>query len=171
MMKTNIEILEQGIDLIEALDPDLFARPEPAIGSSGVGAQLRHCLDFYACFLRGLDAGRIDYDERERDPRVESDRDWAVERMRALVAELGALDGDPDRELAVRHDAEPGAGADGGWARSSPRREARFLLSHTIHHYAIIAILLRTNGVDPGERFGFAPSTLAYLERSAECTR
>ena len=45
---------------------------------------------------------------------------------------------------------------------STIERELKFLVSHTVHHYAIIALQLRHQGVEPGPEFGVAPSTLRY---------
>jgi hypothetical protein len=47
-------------------------------------------------------------------------------------------------------------------------RELAFVLSHTVHHNALIAIMAQTLGVPVPARFGYAPSTIAYLEK-AEC--
>ena len=62
----NVDVLRQGIELLTRLDDATFRH--------AVGPQLRHTLDFYASFLRGLATRRIDYDTRERDPLVESSR-------------------------------------------------------------------------------------------------
>ena len=51
------------------------------------------------------------------------------------------------------------------WCRSSLLRELQFLLSHTIHHYALIASLLERRGVrvrDELSGFGVAASTLEH---------
>jgi hypothetical protein len=57
------------------------------------------------------------------------------------------------------------------WGRSSAERELQFLLSHTVHHYALIALMLRTQGYEPGAEFGVAPSTLAYWKEAAACVQ
>jgi uncharacterized damage-inducible protein DinB len=45
-----------------------------------------------------------------------------------------------------------------GW--STLARELAFVLSHTIHHQAIVALLLEQQGVSAGDdRFGYAPTT------------
>jgi hypothetical protein len=38
----------------------------------------------------------------------------------------------------------------------------QFLLSHTVHHFALMALILRAQGADPGDDFGVAPSTLEH---------
>jgi hypothetical protein len=54
---------------------------------------------------------------------------------------------------------------------STVARELQFLLSHTVHHYALIALILRLQGFEPGEEFGVAPSTLAHWRREVVCAR
>jgi hypothetical protein len=57
------------------------------------------------------------------------------------------------------------------WCSSSVVRELEFLQSHTVHHYSLIAILLRLQGIEPEEDFGVAPSTLEYWREQAACAR
>jgi hypothetical protein len=159
--------LEQGIELAQRLDAEAFACPIPPVASS-IGAHVRHALDFVKALLRGLDSGRIDYDARERDERLERDPARAVEVLRALVARLDALPAAAhERALLVRHEAAPGTPAAEGWHRSSLARELDFLASHTIHHYALVALALRLRGIDPGAELGVAPSTLAHWRAEA----
>jgi uncharacterized damage-inducible protein DinB len=45
-------------------------------------------------------------------------------------------------------------------AWSTLARELAFVLAHTVHHQAMIALLLEWQGIHlPSERFGLAPST------------
>ena len=46
---------------------------------------------------------------------------------------------------------------------SSLSRELQALSSHTVHHFALIAVTLRAHGVQMDPEFGMAPSTLRYL--------
>ena len=43
--------------------------------------------------------------------------------------------------------------------RSTLRRELAFVISHTVHHQALIAMLLAVAGLQVPESFGLAPST------------
>ena len=52
------------------------------------------------------------------------------------------------------------------WSQSSVKRELQFLLSHTIHHYSLVAVALRTQGFEPGAAFGVAPSTLRHRRKT-----
>jgi uncharacterized damage-inducible protein DinB len=44
-------------------------------------------------------------------------------------------------------------------ARIEPGRELAFVINHTIHHQALIAVLLAWHGIEVAPRFGVAPST------------
>jgi hypothetical protein len=50
---------------------------------------------------------------------------------------------------------------------SSIDRELQVLSSHTIHHFALIAMTLRLHGVEMPPDFGMAPSTLRYQAEAA----
>lgn len=166
----NIAVLRQGLDLFERLGPERYAATLPELAVSGVGGHFRHVHDSYCCLLGGLAEGRIDYDARRRDARFERELPHAAREVAACIAALEALDAaDAERELWVRMDVQPDDDPDASWCRSTLARELRFLLSHTIHHYALIRVLLRAGGCECDEAFGVAPSTLEYWKRSEPC--
>jgi uncharacterized damage-inducible protein DinB len=167
----NILYLQQGIELIERLDDAAYSRDPEGPFRGGVGSQFRHCIDFYSCFLRGLQDGRVDYGKRDRDPQIETDRRYAVQRTRELIDELRRMDsGAAHGVLQVRADLPATADAQHEWSRSTVLRELQFLVSHTIHHYALIVSLLMREGgelaAELGE-FGVAPSTLDHWKATA----
>ena len=164
----NILYLEQGAELIRRLGDEAYASDGEPPSRGGVGAQFRHCLDFYDCFLDGVGDGRIDYNRRQRDTRVESDRAHALKKVEQICERLRRLEGDAaTRSLSVR--AEQGSGSAAEWSPSSAGRELQFLVSHTVHHYALIALMLRLQGFDIAREhpdFGVAPSTLAHWKET-----
>ena len=85
-----------------------------------------------------------------------------------LVDNLESLTDDGSRALQVALDCTEDEAP--RWAPSSVARELQFLVSHTVHHYAVIAAMLRPQGIEPGVDFGVAPSTLKY-EQGAPCAR
>ena len=164
------DVLRQGIDLIERLDDDEYGRTSEPLASASVGAHVRHVLDFISPIFSAMDTGRMDYDQRDRDQRAEVDREVALARLRSVSARLDGLqDVDSGTGLEVRLDAPPGTSDDSGWSTSTLGRELAFLLSHTVHHYALMGLLLRYRGIDPGREFGVAPSTLEYWKEIEKC--
>lgn len=167
LIADDLFFLGQGLELLERLDDHQYAEV-PALGLGSVGGHVRHCLDFYSCFLRGLADGRVDYDSRARDPRLEVDREYAAEAIRTTIAQLHELDDDAvDISLETVGDRGRNAPESSCWGASSGRRELMFLRSHTVHHFALIAALLRVRDIDPGPDFGVAPSTLAHRQAAA----
>jgi uncharacterized damage-inducible protein DinB len=161
----NAALLRQGADLLERIDDAQYTNNDPLTPGGGIGRHVRHCLEFYACFLRGLPRGRIDYVQRERGGAVETDRAFALREMNAAIAALERLDGAVIvPALAVRAE-ECSHGVEEDWTSSTPAREAQFLASHTTHHFAVVAILLRSAGIEPPADFGVAPSTLRHWEK------
>lgn len=164
----NVHYLEQGVSLIRRLSDETYASCPESPYRGGVGAQFRHCLDFYDCFVRGLETGLIDYSRRERDTRVETDRQHAIARFQSVCEHLAGLStGRLERPVRVK--AEDAACGAPEWSSSSPARELQFLVSHTIHHYALIAMMLKTQSYEVGQEFpdfGVAPSTLSYWKEA-----
>ncbi len=167
LIAENVAVLLQGGELLDSLSSDVYAREGRFDARSGIGAHFRHCVEFYASFLDGVRSGRVDYGARPRDRRLERDRELARNRMWEIANALDALDGaDAEAPLVVRAEGV----AHDEWSCSSVGRELQVLSSHTVHHFALVALLLRLEGVEPPEEFGVAPSTLEYW-RSQECAR
>jgi hypothetical protein len=158
MIDEAIEALKQGRDLLKRLDDQVFLRPIPPLFSYPIGSHIRHCLDFYTSFLQGFDLRHIDYDKRERDELLETDRPAAIAKMDSLIEQMSQLT-IADTCVTVFVKLE-NASLNQSWSRSSVARELQSLKSHTIHHYALIAVLLRLQGIEPSEEFGVSVSTL-----------
>jgi len=165
----NIAFLEQGIDLLAGLTNELYVRTRPPAFGSAVGPHMRHNLDHYVCFLNGWRAGEVDYDSRERDRQVETDRDYCGAQIQTIIQGLREVsDEDGERRIRVKMD-EGGPAPELQWSHTTVKRELQFLVSHTVHHYALIAVLLKLEGKALPAGFGVAPSTLRYEEKRSAC--
>lgn len=173
LVEENIGLLRQGIDLVEQLRPETYANNTHQYFRSGVGKHFRHVLDFYDRFFSGFE-DTIDYESRRRDSRIESDLPYAVSVARTHCERLRAIPGGTRDGAQLEESASRGSGvlvrnevldADGAGiiCNSTIERELAVLASHTVHHYAIIAMLLRVQDVEVDHSFGVAPSTLRFL--------
>lgn len=161
----NLHVLQQRRELLQALDPARYVSSVPACFNSTPGGHLRHVIDHYLGLLDGLAAGRVDYERRARDPRVENEAGHAVGVIDGIMGRLRALAAQGDAALAVR--SESAGDQTGVWSDTSLLRELEFLLSHTVHHFALIATMCRLLGHEPAADFGMAPSTLKYQQTRA----
>jgi hypothetical protein len=131
---------------------------------------LRHIVEFYQAFLEGIASYHIDYDARRRDPAMERSRSAASAAIVAIIRELRSCPALRFNAIVwVRMEAAPIAAIAEPFMESSIDRELQMLSSHTIHHFALIAMTLRLHGVAMPPDFGMAPSTLRYqTARAAE---
>lgn len=157
----NLGILKQGEALLSRLRDDTYTHCLPSVFGSSIGAHIRHNLDHYACFLAGVPRGQIDYTARPRNTRIETERAVALGEFSRVCRAFEGMD-IAHGSLRVRSESNP----DSTPAPSSMARELEFLLSHTVHHYAIVAILCRLQGIAVDDGFGVAPSTLRHLAES-----
>ena len=153
------EILRQGASLLKNIGDAEF-KENGAFGGA-IGGHFRHCLEICDCFLDGIEAGKVDYDRRARNFRLETDRRYAIERFSETVEKIKNLSvKSAPKTLFVKPEDTP-AEAD-FWCESSIERELEFLTSHTIHHYALIAFKLQAMNCNVPPEFGVAPSTLRF---------
>jgi uncharacterized damage-inducible protein DinB len=163
-----IGLLQQATALIGRTDDRAYNALLPASPRGSVAGHLRHVIEFYQCFLTGCVTGSVDYNQRARDLRIERDRNYAGEQSANVVARLreySLANGERVLTVALEGTTAPTV----SWSSSSVLRELEFLQSHTVHHYALIAMLLRLQGIEPGAEFGVAPSTLEYWARESAC--
>ena len=161
----NIFFLDQGIQLLEGMSNEVYAQNGHEYFSSGVGKHIRHVLDLYRCFVDAED-DVVDYDARQRNPRIESDRLYAVQEARSIIKGLKSLGRRYENQglRVIKVNSNEGENTEGisPWCTSSVARELQYIVSHTIHHFALIAMIYQLQGGHPPKDFGVAPSTLLY---------
>jgi len=160
LIHANLHYLRQATLLLDRLGDACFAEPAASFYDSSIGGHLRHCLDHYQSFLGGMENGRIDYDARERDVLVETQPAAARERLGEVLRAMEALlESELPEGVQVKMDC---GGDEIPWQPSTAGRELQFLVSHTVHHFAMIGGICQALGVRVDEGFGVAPSTLRH---------
>ena len=99
---------------------------------------------------------------------METDRQFCIQKINntmAALKELATVTDESHKGLSVKNDdGEQGAEKD-PFSLSTLERELQFLKFHAVHHFAIMAMILRVQDFEPPEDFGFAASTLQYLKQ------
>jgi len=145
----------------------------PCFFNASIGAHVRHCLDHVRALAEGVATGHIEYDHRERGTLVETDPTEARAHTTDLIHRMEALATLPGstalRVLLMASHDEPEATVD-----STLGRELAFILSHTIHHQAMIRSMLASDpshaGLELCGTFGLAPATTAH-QHGSPCAR
>lgn len=168
LVHENIQVLAQLIELIGSLSAEQYQRSLGQQGQHSVGKHVRHIVDHYQSFHRGI-SGRgngagVDYENRIREPAVESEPDIAFARLEAVSDCLQRLRDVPAQQPVVLDYPTADTTIP---IHSTVGRELIFLFSHTVHHMAIIGLLAEQLGVVPGNEFGVHPSTLRHWQREA----
>ncbi|ABI55591.1 DinB family protein [Alkalilimnicola ehrlichii MLHE-1] len=171
LVDDNRHFLRQLANLVGDLDTARYRACSGPYGGNGIGRQVRHILEHVQSLLAGA-WGAMDYDSRARDQALEQDPEQALRALAELddrlAREIGPLP--PDTPVQVACVCDTSAGPQRTWTPSSLQRELMFLLSHTVHHMALIAMLAEQAGLRTDEAFGVAPSTLRYWRAGERTT-
>jgi len=154
--------------MITDLTAEQYRTTPVGVVPSSVGGHVRHCLDHVEALLAIAANGTLNYDQRERGTEIETNRQAAldaIDRQARTLLTIPIHERRPLRLTALVSNSLPPVTVE-----TTVGRELVFVLSHTIHHNALIAVMARTLGVPVPDGFGYAPSTLAHLEDSA-CAR
>jgi uncharacterized damage-inducible protein DinB len=153
-----IALLEQLRDVITLLPASAY-RAQPAARVSGsVGEHVRHCLDHVSSLAEAVAGEELSYDHRRRGTTVETDPTSAVNEIERILRRIDRLAvGSLDKTVRLSALLHPEHASFA--IRSTLARELAFVIQHTIHHFALIAVLLEWQGWHVPHGFGVAPST------------
>lgn len=162
----NLALLQSAQELLDGLDDERFGMRQSDGNKSGIGAHLRHVTDHYECLLSALeqDLTRVDYDQRLRSAILEESVEAAKEGIESLLCRLQAVGAHSMHQpltvgmstgVASAPECEP-------FCESSLGRELQFLVSHTVHHFAIMEHFCDAMDLSVPDGFGVAPSTLKF---------
>ncbi len=168
LLRYNHAVLEQTAGVIA--QHTAFSSPY----SDHIGPHVRHIIEHYQTLQRVLDGAlttqvpTVDYDNRARDIRIETDPAFALTQLRALQRWLvSAQWGDKDLTRTVAVHLRGGLQGEFTFVGpSSVARELTFLASHAVHHFAVLQGYARQEGKSFGAGLGKAPATVAHENRS-----
>lgn len=156
-----IQNLMQIKELIGQMKEEDFVIKLEILSGSSIGQHLRHILELYQCLLDGAFVNEVNYDNRKRNLRLETDPDFALKTIEEISGNIFNLDGDKCLTMLGSFSAHSEKKIA---IKTSIYRELAYNLEHSIHHQALIKIGLSvldlSNLVDAD--FGVAPATIKY---------
>jgi hypothetical protein len=161
------DVLLQGLGLLFELGDHTFSRVAGAPFNASIGQHYRHIIEHFQSLIKGQHPGEINYDERERNVRIESEVTYAsivtCDVLRALKRYT--------KETLARNcrvtNSVSYISTQGAMFESNISRELAYCVGHAIHHYAIIRLICHEVGITVPREFGVAPSTLRHLSSVA----
>ena len=159
-----LAVLGQIQEVLSSVDDDQYVMKPVGVVASSLGAHVRHSLDHVEALIAGLDSGTVDYDRRTRGTRIETSRSDGIEKTLRLMDRLSRL-ADVESSSLVYVRVVPDPDSEAVFHESTFGREIAFVVNHSIHHNALIDVIAKTLRVPVPYRFGYAPSTVQYMER------
>lgn len=163
LLNENISLLGQARYLLQNLDDTLYTQ-EHSTAASSVAKHFRHVFNHYEALLKAT-GGKIDYETRERGTAVETDRLTAIAKANSLIEALPGLltQLNTSNTLRVERVIRLADGKlEAAEYTSSLARELDFVHQHTVHHFAVIALIVAQHTVALPPDFGMSPSTLRF---------
>jgi len=151
--------LEDLAAVVAALSPEAYNARLLPNASGSIGEHVRHCLDHVSALVSADPSSCLSYDRRVRGTAVETNPAEAlrcIQLLRIMVA-VGRWSSRLDEPICVM--STVAHSGDTVTSMSTLARELAFVLNHTIHHQAMIAVLASLHGCGVPNGFGFAPST------------
>jgi hypothetical protein len=134
------------------------------LGNASVGQHIRHVVELFQQMISGYTAGEINYENRQRNFLIETDKIFAVEQLNIIANEIDL----PNKNLLLTADYTI-TNDDTLTIITNYHREVIYNVEHCIHHMALIRIAFQSAfGIMLPEDFAVAPSTLKYRKACAQ---
>ena len=161
------DVLLQGLGLLFELGDETYSHTVRAPFGASIGQHYRHVLEHFQCLIRGARAKEVNYDARERNPRLESEVTYAsIATCDVLRAIKHWSDASLQAQCKVVSSVSYQQGSE-DTVDSNVGRELSYCVAHAIHHYAIIRLICHELDIRVPAEFGVAPSTLNHRAAAA----
>ncbi len=154
LVKPALKELAETLALLSARQ---YAAPCIYLNDATVGQHVRHIIELYNCVTEGYSTGIVNYDNRKRDKKIETEKEIAIMLLHGIIKNVKT----DNRELILEY----AAGQKIFSVPTNYYREIMYNAEHTVHHMALIRVGIQcaSNIVLP-VNFGVAASTVKYRE-------
>jgi hypothetical protein len=158
-----LHILSQLETLVISLEERDFVKPSEALSKSTVGQHLRHTLEFFICLEQGVQRGVVNYDKRNHDKLIETDKFICLSTISKIADFVRSLNTIDVINLEVGYDL---AKEEFITIETNTTRELVYNIEHAVHHMAIMKIGIREVApyISLPADFGVAASTVRHHE-------
>jgi hypothetical protein len=153
--------LAGSLDQISAAQ---YAQPCLHLRNATIGQHVRHIIEMFQCLEKGYESGTVNYEKRQRDQLIETNKDFALGLLKEIHAGLGKEDKALILEGVYNDDANELM-----YFNTNYYREIVYNLEHTIHHMALIRVgLADITQVELPANYGVASATVKHNRSCAQ---
>lgn len=153
--------LNELVSLLNQLSNDDFTTPCKALSNSTIGEHTRHIIEMFQCLENQYESGVVNYDRRNRDYRIQTDTDFALQCIAAVKDQLEK----ENKKIILQQIVD----SEELYIESNYFRELLYNLEHCIHHQALIKVaVLQCEHLQIDDDFGVARSTIEYRKQCAQ---
>lgn len=156
-------VLQDLGSLIENLSDQEYSESIHHLNGSCIGEHCRHVLELFEELVKGYQTGVVNYELRKRNRQLETDRNFALQKIQSLQSELKRSDKD-----LILHQSFVEGENEHHIVHTNYLRELVYNIEHTVHHMALIRVALQEIGAITrvNDRFGYADSTVIYRNQT-----
>ena len=150
------QTLHQLEFVLHQLSDEEYTQALTIINHQTIGKHVRHIVEFFQCLI--LADKVICYDDRQRELQIETSIEFTLNCIQQINDGIDTLDFDQAIVLKQLINQQTFQ------VQSSIGRELIYCIDHSIHHFAIIKMVLKEcfPSIKIDENFGIAYSTLNY---------
>jgi uncharacterized damage-inducible protein DinB len=157
-------VFSQLVSSLDQLTPEQYTKVCTNLSNSSIGQHVRHIIEMFQCLEKGYDTGVVNYEKRNRDRAIETEKELALELIHGISKRLDR----ENRELKL----------EGVYNDTSEElmqfntnyyREVVYNMEHMIHHMALIRVGLReVDNIEVPASFGVASATVKFNRECAQ---
>lgn len=155
------DILDQLSVVVRDIKEEDFRKEIPTLNNSTIGQHIRHTLEFFICLKKNSATGIINYDNRDHDHLIETDKQIAL----SIINELSSFFTSNNENKGLKLVANYCLNDDQvELIETNFLRELAYNIEHAIHHMAIIKIGVKEIAayIKLPAHFGVAISTIKF---------
>lgn len=161
LIKSIHRSLDELIELLNQLSQTEYSNSCPALSDASIGEHTRHILEMFQCLEKSYELGILNYDNRERDKRIQTDTAFAIQTILEVKRGLKS-----ENKIIYLEQVIDGLNLR---IQSNYYRELLYNLEHCVHHQALIKVaVLQCENILIDENFGVARSTVEYRKQCVQ---
>jgi len=161
LLKSIHHSLDELLYLLDQLSDEDYSKSCQALSNATIGEHTRHILEMFQCLENSYDLGILNYDNRERNNRIQTETEFAKQSIASIKMGLKK-----ENKIIYLEQIIDGINLR---IQSNYCRELLYNLEHCIHHQALIKVaVLQFENILVNENFGVARSTIEYKKQCVQ---